>query len=115
MDAWRKRIKKYAFSNKNGLVWRGKNKRLCGGKYFASPVFFETKTNTFKNALVWSRLEDSHFCSAKQLFHTGHNYSNRFFVFQDSHSCEDRSTLHRTNYPRVRRFEECCSGEITDP
>lgn len=45
MEAWRKRIKKYAFSNKNGSMWTVENeaKTLVWSKIFCF-VFVETKT-----------------------------------------------------------------------
>ena len=55
VDDWRKRMKKYAFSCENALVWSGENKpkTLVWAKIFCF-VFVETKTDTFKNALEWS-------------------------------------------------------------
>ena len=56
VDDSRKRIKKYAFSNENRSVWTGENKTktLVLSKIFCF-VFVETKTDTFENALMWSR------------------------------------------------------------
>jgi len=50
-----KHIKKYAFSNENGLVYIGENKTktLVWTKIFCF-VLVHTKADTFKNALVWS-------------------------------------------------------------
>ena len=55
MNDRRKRIKKHAFSNESELLWTGENKAktLEWWKIFCS-VFVETKTDTFKNALLWS-------------------------------------------------------------
>ena len=54
MEAWRKRIKKYAFLNKNGSMWTAENeaKTLVWSKIFCV-VFVETKTDNrfFENAL----------------------------------------------------------------
>ena len=49
-------IEKYAFSNKNGLVWRDENKMktLVWAKIFCF-VFFEMNTETFENPSVWPR------------------------------------------------------------
>ena len=49
MNGWGKRIKKNAFSCRNGLVWTVKNKN-----FVFCFVFFETKTEILKPALVWS-------------------------------------------------------------
>ena len=53
-DRW-KRIKRYAFSYRNALVWTDENQpnTQVWAKIFCF-VFAETKTDNFKNSLVWS-------------------------------------------------------------
>ena len=54
VDDRQKRIKTYAFPNQNAFVWKDENdtNTLVWIKTFCF-VFFETKTETFENALVW--------------------------------------------------------------
>lgn len=42
-------------------------------------------------------------------------HTNTGYLFQDAHSCEDRTTLYRTNCPCVRCLKECCSGKRAVP
>lgn len=73
----RKRIKKYAFLYKSALVWTGENKpkKASVGENIL-PRFVKTKTDTFKNALVW--LGDGLGCAREQ------NFSHRIGCFLDS-------------------------------
>lgn len=51
VDDRRKRIKKFAFSYENGLVWTGENKPKTGEAKFCS-VLVVTKTDTSENTLL---------------------------------------------------------------
>jgi len=55
VDDRRKRIKKYAFSNKKAFLWTGENKRktLIGRKYFASVWLIRRRILLKEQALLW--------------------------------------------------------------
>jgi len=55
-DDRRKRIKKYAFSYENAVLWTSENKpkTLVWAKIFCFALVV-TKTDTLKNALLWWR------------------------------------------------------------
>ena len=53
VDDLRKRIKRYALSNENALVWTGENDtKMLVWINIICFIFLETKTDTFEKALV---------------------------------------------------------------